>query len=138
MQYLLLLDCNNGCTNVPLCYVIRTLRVVRKKEKKDKDLTNRAKFMYFPSTVESLFTQPKNVRSRRMRMWRTSCAFSRDKERNRKRGLQLTSLEYDGETFSRTSRLRITSCVLVFTAPTYVTYQNHIHNKIKRNLNLGK
>jgi hypothetical protein len=28
VQYLLLLYCNNGCTNAPQCYVIRTLPVL--------------------------------------------------------------------------------------------------------------
>ena len=28
MQQLLLFHCNNGCTNVPQCYVIRTLPVL--------------------------------------------------------------------------------------------------------------
>ena len=65
--------------------------------------------------------------------------FSRDKERNGNRSLQLASLEYYGEIFNRiTSHLRVTSWVSMFTALTQVTYQNNIHNKIKRNLNLRK
>ena len=35
-QYLLLFHCNNGCTNAPQCYVIRTLSVTGKCESMNK------------------------------------------------------------------------------------------------------
>jgi hypothetical protein len=33
LQYSLILHCNNGCTNAPRCYVIRTLSVLRSHHK---------------------------------------------------------------------------------------------------------